>query len=236
MPYLHWISDDDLIQALKQLLEIGKNAKDSSDKKFYKNVIDPFSALFQISAFQIKFEEWENAEKTRQAEKTLQNHIGTFHQSILGSVKNWTNTGSGGGMDLINFKHKIIAEVKNKYNTLTGSKQSDQYLYMEELVSKKSSQYQNFTAYLVYIIPKNPNRFDIPFTPSNRSTGGKHSENKLIRIIDGASFYELATGYPHSLKDLYQVIPNVFKSEFNIDLPPTTSGKLNSIFKKAYGT
>lgn len=40
-------------------------------------------------------------ETTRQAQKTLQNHIGDFHQNILGSVDGWINLKVGSIIDLI---------------------------------------------------------------------------------------------------------------------------------------
>ncbi len=66
------------------------------------------------------YEIWYKNETARQAQKTLQNHLGDFHQRILGSVKGWTDMHTGGVIDLISHDTKIIAEVKNKYNTVSG--------------------------------------------------------------------------------------------------------------------
>jgi hypothetical protein len=73
----------------------------------------------------------------------------------------------------------------------------------------KTSAFKGYTAYYVTIIPGNEKRFDKVFTPSNNETETKKTENKLIREIDGYSFYALVTGHEHALLDLYRVIPEV---------------------------
>ncbi|MDD4190987.1 MAG: Eco47II family restriction endonuclease [Mangrovibacterium sp.] len=120
MPYLKWISDSDLKNEVKQLLSIAKGAKGVAVKDFGKNVIDPFAALFEMSGFEIEYDPWIKSENTRQAQKSLQNHIGDFHQNILGYSKGWTNMKVGNVIGLVSEENKTIAEVKNKYNTISG--------------------------------------------------------------------------------------------------------------------
>ncbi|HFA48203.1 MAG TPA: Eco47II family restriction endonuclease, partial [Bacteroidetes bacterium] len=166
MSKLNWIGDDDIKKTVQFLLNRAEEANSVAKKNFGKNVIDPFSALFTMSGFDLDFQTWLNAEVTRQSQKTLQNHIGKFHQDILGSVCDFEDLGTGNIVDLVSDKNKIIAEVKNKYNTISGGKLSDLYKSLERLVMPKSSKYKGFTAYYVAIIPKNKNRYDKPFTPS----------------------------------------------------------------------
>ncbi len=83
---LSWIADKVLLEIVSNILEIAQNAKTSAENDFNKNVIDPFSALFEISGFDIDYETWFKNETTRQVQKTLQNHVGDFHQKVLGSV------------------------------------------------------------------------------------------------------------------------------------------------------
>lgn len=87
MPLINWISDEQLEKAVNDLLNKAKKAQNKVDKKFEKNVIDPFSALFSMSGFQMDYDTWYKNETARQAQKTLQNHIGAFHQNILGEAK-----------------------------------------------------------------------------------------------------------------------------------------------------
>ncbi|WP_286760616.1 Eco47II family restriction endonuclease [Salegentibacter sp. UBA1130] len=234
MPYLNWIRDEDLINAVKHIILTAQAAKEKSEVKFHRNVIDPFSALFQITGFNLDGATWLTSEKTRQAEKALQNHIGDFHQKILGEVDGWRNLGIGGNMDLKSDERRLLAEVKNKHNTVTGGSLFDVYKNLEGLVMPNSSIYNGYTAYFVQIIPKRPERYNIPFTPSNRKTSTRVHANELIRIIDGASFYELVTGEEHALKDLFDVIPDVIESITERNLSNHDREVMNDFFRKAY--
>jgi len=120
MPYLNWISNKDLETAVNHLIEKAKEARHRASTKFGKNIIDPFAALFEISGFELNYDLWAKNETNRQAQKTLQNHIGELHQIIIGSCEGWQNMKTGNVIDLISHEKKIIAEVKNKYNTISG--------------------------------------------------------------------------------------------------------------------
>ena len=124
---------------------------------------------------------------------------------------------SGSVVDLVCENEKIIAEVKNKYNTVTYGKLADQYYSLERLVMPKSSKYRKYTAYLVNIIPKKPERFNVIFEPSDKDKGAKCPRNELIRVIDGASFYTLVTGKENAINELYEALPSVIEDIFKID-------------------
>lgn len=214
MAYLTWITDDLLKQAVKNVLEKGLIAKKNAPQNFNKNVVDPFGSLFEMSAFGLaRFDDWKEQELNRQAQKTLQNHIGNLHQDILGNVKGWQNlkVGSNAGSDLVCTDQKIVAEIKNKYNTLTGAKQVTLYREFDNLISPKASSYHGYTAYYVTIIPKSPIRFDKEFTPSDKEKGARCFTNPKIRMIDGASFYALVTGVDNALEQFYKVLPQVIE-------------------------
>ena len=214
MSWLPWISDLSLEAEVQNLISVAKKAQVQSKNNFNKNVIDPFSALFEMAGFDLDFQTWEKNEITRQAQKSLQNQIGNFHQNILGSVENWENLKTNQVIDLKSDKNKIIAEVKNNYNTVSGGKLAELYYSLDSKVSQKSSMYKGYTAFYVAIIPRNPDRFDRPFTPSNKETGNKCPLNEQIREIDGASFYSLVTGHQDALKDLFTVLPKVIQKCF----------------------
>jgi len=232
MPKLTWISDQDLFKAVSDLLAVAGTAKTQAIQEFGKNVVDPFAALFEISGFEINYSEWVISERARQSQKTLQNSIGVFHQVILGSCAGWQNMGIGNSIDLLNQGKKIIAEVKNKHNTITGGQLSVYYEHLENLVMPNASVYKGYTVYYVAIIPKKPVRFDIEFTPSDRQTSSKKSKNGQIRHIDGASFYELVTGEQNALEELYDVLPSVIKVITGNDVQDIAD--LKTLFKKAY--
>ena len=103
---LDWIDDDKLLSAVDALLKKAKEAQTLAVDDFGRNVIDPFSAVFEIYGFNIDFNTWKASETTRQAQKTLQNHIGDFHQTVLGFVDGWENMGTGNIIDFL-FLEKI---------------------------------------------------------------------------------------------------------------------------------
>ncbi len=235
MPYLNWISDKDLVEAVGNLLQKASNALKVAEDDFSKNVIDPFSALFQISGFNIDFENWVVSEKTRKSQKTLQNHIGDFHQILLGRVEGWENLGTGGIVDVRCNRARIIAEIKNKYNTTNASGNVRIYRTLESAVMPNNSIYHGYTAYFVTIIPKRPIRENSVFTPSDNETSTKLPSNVLIRSIDGASFYELVTGEANALSDLFSCLPEVIASLIGKNLSTSDKHRLDQLFHEAFG-
>lgn len=79
-------------------------------------------------------------------------------------------------------------------------------------------------------------RFDIPFTPSDRSRGARCASNPLIRTIDGASFYEMVTGRPAALSQLFQVLPIVIADIKEQAFSDQDISSLDELFKMAYGS
>ena len=215
MSYLKYITDDNLIDIVKDTLNAGIIKKKEVEKTFTKNVIDPFAAILEASAFNLDHKTWKDSELARQCQKTLQNYIGNMHQAILGKVKNWEDLGVGNVIDLKNKDKKIIAEVKNKHNTVTGGKLADMYYSLDRLVTYKNNNYYGYTIYFVNIVPKKPNRYNAPFTPSDKEKGAKCPINEKIRIIDGASFFELVTGEQNALANFYNILPKVIEDIFN---------------------
>lgn len=246
MPWLSWIDDSDLKREVSLLLSVAKEAKTTAVNEFGKNVIDPFAAIFEIAGFDMDFNDWLKSETSRQAQKTLQNHIGDFHQNILGcsnsdfhknlkeNALDWTNMKVGNVIDLVSEKNKAIAEIKNKYNTISGGKLADLYYSLERLISPKSSIYKGYTAYYVAIIPKKGERYNKPFTPSDKDKGEKCPVNEHIREIDGASFYSLITGSGSALKDLFDILPEVIEACSEGQYQVKGNENLMDFFNSAY--
>lgn len=234
MPLLSWIDDSILKSEVSLLLSIAKNAQMAALGQFGKNVIDPFAAIFEMSGFKIDYKTWLKSETTRQAQKTLQNHIGDFHQNILGYSNGWTNMKVGNVIDLYSEPNKIVAEVKNKYNTISFGKLSDLYYSMDGLISPKASIYKGYTAYYVAVIPKKPGRYNKTFTPSNKEKGEKCPVNEHIREIDGASFYSLVTGSNTALEDLFDVLPEVINECSEGEYQVKDRVKLKDFFDSAF--
>ncbi|MEM6525461.1 MAG: Eco47II family restriction endonuclease [Bacteroidota bacterium] len=235
MAYLSWISDKEFVEAVEQLVAVAKEALVQTEKDFNKNVIDPFSAIFQVAGFGIDYKNWVISEKSRQAQKTMQNQVGVFHQSVLGSVSDWEDLGIGQGVDLVCHSRKIIAEVKNKHNTVTGGKLADQYYSLERLVTPKASQYKGYTSYFVNVIPKKRYIFNTTFEPSDKDKGMKCPKNELIRITDGATFYSMVTGVDNALEELFDCLPQVIEKNVGITFSDDDKTELKKFFGLAYG-
>ncbi len=214
MGYLNYISNDNIEKIIKDILDIGIKRKREAEKKFTKNVIDPFGSIFDAAVSDIDHKTWKISETVRQCQKTLQNHVGALHQKMLGKVDRWEDLGTGSVVDLICKEKKIIAEVKNKYNTVSAGSLASEYYSLERLVMPKSSKYQGYISYFVTIIPKKPERFNHLFTPSDKDKGAKCPANEFIRTIDGASFYTLVTGQESALSDFYTALPTIIENIF----------------------
>jgi len=232
--FLPFLPDAVFLKIVQGVLDKGTKALLQSETDMHRNVIDPFSMLFEMGCFELTPEDWAAREKTRQAQKTLSNEIGIIHQNILGSIQGWENLGKNGIVDVVNHDRKIIAEIKNKYNTVKGSDQIGLHTHLHDMVTHKTQTYRGYTAYYVEIIPKKPDRYDECFTPPNNKTGTKATPNERVRRIDGASFYALATGYPDALSLLYNALiraVEALKSDFHF----ANKAGIFKFFTTAYG-
>ena len=239
MSYLSFISDENLEEEVSLILSTASLALEKANTRFGKDVIDPFSVTFEMAGFNIKeVAVWEASEKTRQSQKTLSNAFGTFHQNILGHINGWKNLGIGHSADLECADRKIIAEVKNKYNTVTGAKLCDVYDHLDKLVMPIVSKYKGYTAYYVETIPRpkgsKSQKYNVPFTPSDKQTQTTKPSNEIIRKIDGQSFYELVTGVPDALEQLYDILPTVISNLSDYTFEPDQLALVKTYFKKAF--
>lgn len=234
MPYLKFISDKNLISAVGKVVKVIEMAEQEADSNLHKNVIDPFSALFHGVTHAITYKEWIEQEKARQSQKTMQNAIGDFHQEILGMVDGWANFGSGGGLDIMNKQEKIIAEIKNKFNTTKGNHKVEVYDAIKAKL--KTKEYENFLGYYVEIIPKSKNKYDKPFVPPDNKTKKRRPANKNIRVIDGVSFYALATGRKHALQELFEAVSHILVDEYKFKLSKKEALQYGELFKTAFFT
>lgn len=211
MSYVSFITDERFREIVNDLLLIGEKAKIKAKQKFDRNVIDPFSMLIEMASFRMNSDQWVKSEENRQVQKSLSNDIGILHQKILGSVDGWQDLQTGNVVDLVNQDLKIIAEIKNKHNTLKGSDKFGTYKELEGLIMPKTSIYKDFKAYYVEIVPSTASGYEKPFTPSDKKTGTKCDVNPNIIQIDGLRFYKLVTGVDDALEQLFNALPQVIK-------------------------
>jgi hypothetical protein len=175
----------------------------------YKNTLDPFSALIECMVRNCQPKDWIDKEKGRQSQKTLQNKIGELHEYTIDCFTGWENLKVGNIIDVVSNENKIIAEIKNKHNTTKGNHKKDIY----DDISSVLIDYPGYIGYYVEILPNNKSRYNENFTPSdNTKKGIRRPSRDDIKIIDGASFYQLVSGSPYFLSDFYKkILPDALR-------------------------
>ncbi len=234
---LDFIDNENLITCVTRLFRVvhATTVQISEGKawhkwNFWKNGVDPFATIVStiVSGKKTIEDHLLEVEKVRQIDKTISNSIGYFHQDILGHLNGCTNPGLNGEIDLIVERPglKLIAELKNKWNTTKGDDKTQPYDKLARLIE---SDYSGYIGYYVCIISKPIKSkgyrvLDKSFTPSKKKERRPLRED--IREIDGLSFYDLLTGRKDSLLDLYQVFPKLLAYCINLEDP---NKKLSSL-------
>ena len=231
MPLLPFLTDDQFLPIVKSMVDAVEKKKIGLGNSLASNVLDPFNAAFQSAAHGLTRVNWESAERARQLQKTFEHQMGSLHQSVLGALPDWENLTTGNVTDLLNKKQKLCAEVKNKHNTVKASDEASVYQKLLGLVGT-SGAYRGYTAYYVTIVPKRKSAMNEPFAPSDNAAGVRKPSNDRIRKIDGYSFYALATGRAHALRELFVALP-VAVAEFT--KTPANAESLRDLFETAYG-
>ncbi len=168
-----------------------------------KNVIDPFSSIVVASVLGINTSsDLSNEQALRTTMGGISNAVGAFHQSILVSIEGWADHDSG--YDLENREQKILAEVKNKHNTMNSANRMQVISDLETAIRQKG---RGWTGYLVQVVPKKKERFKKSLVP-----------NRPIYEVDGATFYELATGAATALRDLSDVLEEFIGKNLSDDV------------------
>ncbi|HSX15404.1 MAG TPA: Eco47II family restriction endonuclease [Candidatus Saccharimonadales bacterium] len=231
MALLPFISDEDLYRATRTLVDATFAAEKKVAANPYRNVIDPFSALVDAARQHIDIEAWMEQEKSRQIQKAFSNALGDFHQDILGAMPGWENAGRGGSYDVKNEELQVIAEVKNKHNTMNARSAISVYDNLQKHLDYSESRVKK--AYLAEIVPKKPKPYELPFAPSERGT--KRPARPDIVKTDGKSFYALASGDPDALRKLYDALPEVLGEILRVPAPGLSASPVfKELFDRAY--
>ncbi len=227
--------------SLKQKV-ITAHVKRNSPPDLYSNTLDCFSAVIDATLLSKPLEYWrENVEEPRQTQKSIQNIVGELHEVVLGTVSGYENLNVGKVIDLVSHEYKVIAEIKNKFNTTKGNHKVELY---DAIKSQLDDKYQNYVGYYVEILPpSNCKKYDKPFTPSDNKIKDKSNKNRPlnpnIRIIDGRSFYEKVTGFSDAIDELYNELPSILKEilqeyDPNLTFPDLGEELRNEMFSKAF--
>lgn len=185
---LPWIDGGVIDGLLDDLVERIERARTHALTRVSKNVEDPFLLLCVASTYGITdVQQLKELGAFHSVSSAISSAIGEFHQGVLGSVGGFVNHDAG--YDVENRERKILAEIKNKHNTMNASNRKS---VVEDLQTTLRSR-PGYCGYLVTIIPKRKKRYEIDL-------GGRLFET------DGASFYALATGEENALEQLYDML------------------------------
>ena len=212
MPYLSFISDEDLFSCISELHNTYIQCqREFTTKDFYKNKVDPIKFQFDIAFNGINEEDYIKAEITRQVDKTISNAIGVFHQNLLGCIEGMNDLGIGNGCDLQNDEETIFAELKNKHNTMNSSSSE---ATIQKLINFADS-HPDATCYLIQIIARRS--FNKLW---QGSFNNRHYSHPRVRIISADNFYELVTGIPDAFYQLCSILPSAIRDYLDT-LPDT---------------
>ena len=205
--YLEFISNEDLYECIGTLYEEYRKAlQEKGIREFFKNRVDPLRLKMDSLIMGISFESILESEVLRQTEKTISNAIGTFQEKLIGKIQGYEHVSVGGRIDIKSEDNKIIAEIKNKHNTLKGENNKDLFNKLERELEYT---YKGYTAYYVRIIDTKSRDEEWKFTSKAENDKEKkkiyHNEN--IKRISGDKFYQLITGDKHAFKKLITVLP-----------------------------
>lgn len=178
--YLSFITDEDLFECIEFLYTEYEKALEGIDfDKFFKNRIDTFKMTFDMGINNLSEQDWLAAELQRQVEKTITNHVGTFHEKLIGKIEGYTNYPVGYDYDVAKDDNTLFAEIKNKHNTLTGTH------------TKSRNDIWEFRSGSIDENTREKPRFSHP----------------RVRIASGDQFYKIVTGEEDAFKQLAYNIP-----------------------------
>ena len=185
MPRFSWIADDVLEAATATFVNSIARGREENRARLHRNVLDPFllasiAHMFGAETVDDVLDYGANSA----AIGSIGNALGRFHQQVLGGADGWDDHDRG--FYLISDEGRLLAEVKNKHNTMNASNRRQ---VEDDLKAALRQRESGWTAYLAIIIPKNPERYRTQLAPN-------------LFEVDGASFYEIVSTQNNALHDV----------------------------------
>lgn len=224
--YLSFVSNEDLLECVEWVINGYSNCKnDLNMEKLQSQIIDPFKMVFDIYNYEYTANNWIFNEKIRQDDKTVNNTIGEFHQKLLGKVDGWIDLGIGDStkVDLKNEDETKFIEIKNKHNTVNAGSKDKVRDNLETIVEK----YREAKAYWAYIITKKKPEVAV-WKYSN------YPVNDRIKVVNGRCVYQLVTGKPNALDEVWESLPVALNDSLDIILDEKEKKELKWFFKYAF--
>ncbi|MEO6883047.1 MAG: Eco47II family restriction endonuclease [Bacteroidia bacterium] len=204
--YVGFISDKHLLDCISKLHKAYLKAKNNVSKKsFYSNKVDTVKLVFDAKFNNINEENLIQAEILRQIDKSINNSIGTFHEEILGGIKNFS-VGKLSGFDIKAKDDTLFADIKNKHNTMNSS--SAEALFQK--LAHYADTYKKANCYWVQILAKT----SFCELWKGEINGKEYSHSRVFKI-SGDRFYALLSRQDDALFQLYKVLPMAIKEYLN---------------------
>ncbi|MBU5316914.1 Eco47II family restriction endonuclease [Clostridium bornimense] len=218
MALLTFMSDKHLYSCIYRLYLAYMRAKRDLDlTDLYKNKLDPIKAYFDMEFNEINLEEFIDIEAKRKADKSINNHIGDFHQELLNGIEGF-EAPQYAGYDVRKVDNTIFGELKNKHNTMNSSSTESTF----QKLQRYANEYPNSICYLIEVVATHSQ--DILWTPT---CSGRQYSHPRVRRISIDKFYEVATGRVNAFKELCDAIriatPQIIKYIKEIENKEVTS-------------
>ena len=196
--YVNFITDEHLLLCVGNLHNSYLKAKKNiSKERFYANKIDSIKLTFDSKFNNINEKDLIETEILRQIDKSINNSIGTFHEQLLGGIKNY-EIGNLSGFDIKAIDNTLFADIKNKHNTMNSS--SAEALFQK--LARFADDHKKAKCYWVQILAKNS--FNELWTGD---INGKEYSHSRVFKISGDQFYYLLTGQKDAFYQLYKALP-----------------------------
>lgn len=200
--YLNFITDEHLLSCIANLHNSYLKAKNNITKKnFYSNKVDTIKLTFDSKFNDIEEEKLIQSEILRQIDKSINNSIGTFHEQILGGIKEY-ETGNLSGYDIKATDDTLFADIKNKHNTMNSS--AAEALFQK--LARYANDYKKAKCYWVQILAKG----SFCDLWSGDINGKEYSHSRVYKI-SGDQFYALLSGQQDAMFQLYKALPSAIK-------------------------
>jgi hypothetical protein len=225
--YVDFVPDAHFEKCVKHVVDRYNEEIILDDNELQKNGIDTIKMTFDMLCEGNNFKKWKIKESVRQKDKTVNNAIGEFHQMLLGGVKGWTDLEQGDPtkLDLKKNDDSIFMELKNKNNTVNSD--SNAKVREKLLVQIKK---HDAIGYFAYFSATNGKSEELDWNSGNLEN------HKNLKRLSGTKVYEIVTGKPDALEQVWKALPLVLKNLYNIENPLSTDEKLEfkKWFKLAY--
>lgn len=184
--YVDFIDDEALIMAISKLYQVYQQS--SQGKRFAdlnRNTMDPIKFQFDtIFLYDGDGRQTLTNEIFRQADKTITNAMGAFHQTLIGSIYGFEETPEM-PCDCKKSDNTIFVEVKNKHNTMNA--RSAEAVFQE--LNSLTRAYPRAMCYCCDIISDRSHNSVWSIT-----VNGTRAQNERIHKISADRFYAIATG------------------------------------------